>query len=509
MSATSLTDLTRYADATKHYSRESLWALFDGDRDHLNVTHECVDRHAGASVAVRISKPDGSCDVITFQQLSAWSARIANWLTEAGVARGQRVAIMLEPSLAFYATLFGAMKCGAVAVPLFTLFGPDGLALRSKDCEPVILVIFEDKFAMGAACGVPKVLTGTQLLDQCAGCSDTFDAATAPHDMALFQYTSGTTRELPEAVKHRHRTVVTVAVAALYATGVRPGDRFMCPSSPAWGHGLAHGTLGPLGLGVSTASYAGPFDAERLLGALDELEITNLSAAATHYRMMRQSGAAPRHKFALEKLTFTGEPLDSQTAAWALETFGQPVRSIYGTTEVGVILSQYPGADDLEVRSGSLGKAMPGLEVAVLDEQANRCAANVVGEIAVARRGGWVMTKDRGHTDAAGYFYHDGRTDDVIISAGWTISAKEVENSLLTHPAVLDAAVVAEADELRGQIVLAYVVSRGNVGDTELQQYVKQRLSAHEYPRRVAFVDEIPKTPAGKTDRRALRQGLG
>ena len=183
--------------------------------------------------------------------------------------------------------------------------------------------------------------------------------------------------KLPEAVKHKHKSVVTVAVAALYATGVRPTDRFMCPSSPAWGHGLAHGTLGPLGMGASISTYSGEFRPERLLEAIKAHKITNLSAAATHYRMMRASPQAEHYHFDLEKASFTGEALDGPTAAWAKSTFGTPICSIYGTTEVGVILAQYPGAQDLVVKPGSLGRPMPGLDIQVLDEQGKKRARQI------------------------------------------------------------------------------------------------------------------------------------
>ena len=508
LSMPALTEFNRYDDAQKHFSRERLWALFDGDRGRLNIAHECVDRHRSERDAVRIAHAEGRLERISFEQLAQSSSRIANWLRREGVSPGDRVAIMLEPSLAFYAALFGAMKSGAVAVPLFTLFGPEGLRLRTKDCRPSLLIVPKDRLALAEVSGSARVISADELLEASANCEASFESVTSADDMALFQYTSGTTRELPEAVKHRHRSVVTVAVAALYATGVRPGDRFMCPSSPAWGHGLAHGTLGPLGLGVSVASYAGPFRPERLLQAISENRVSNLSAAATHYRMMRQCKAASDWTYELDKLTFTGEPLDSETANWAEQTFGHRVRSIYGTTEVGVILAQYPGAEDFAALPGSLGKAMPGLEVAIHRPDGSPCNAHEVGEIVLKRQGEWFPTKDRGHVDNEGFFYHDGRADDVIISAGWTISAKDVENSLMGHTAVLDAAVIGTEDELRGLVVSAFVVTRRDVTADELQEFVKQNLSAHEYPRVIRFVDAIPKTPAGKTNRRAVREAF-
>ena len=509
---TALTRYHRYADAQRQFSKENLWALFDGDRAALNVAYECVDRHRDKGIAVRIKHADGPDEAISFAELSDWSSRVANWLRRLGVAKGERVAIMLEPSLAFYAALFGTMKSGAVAVPLFTLFGPHALKLRIEDCRPRLLVMGADQPSLAretVPMGMDRVITADDFLDAVAPMPTGFAVDTASDDMAMFQYTSGTTRELPEAVQHRHRSVVTVAVGALYATGVRPGERFMCPSSPAWGHGLAHGTIGPLGLGVSIASYAGRFDPDRLMDALEEFEITNLSAAATHYRMMRQASSASRRRFSIEKLSYTGEPIDSETARWIERTFGRAVCSIYGTTEVGVVLAAYPGADDLPVREGSLGRPVPGLEVAVLDSRGGPCPPNVVGEISVRRRDGWYPTKDLGHVDADGYFFHDGRADDVIITAGWTISAKEVEEVLHEHPAIREAAVIGAPDRLRGQIIKAFVVATGASGPglgEELQAFVKRRLSAHAYPRRVEFVESLPKTPAGKINRRALRQ---
>ena len=503
-----LTDLTSYADAGRHFSKAALWDLFDGDRDHLNIGHECVDRHPPERIAIQIAHAGGSDETITFGDLKAWSNRFANWLVAKGVGEGERVAIMLEPSLPFYAALFGAMKRGAVAVPLFTLFGPEGLALRIDDCDPALLVLAPEKAELSDAASVPCIIADAAFLDELAGQSDEFTPETAANDMAMFQYTSGTTRQLPEAVKHRHRAVVTVAIAALYATGVRPGDRYMCPSSPAWGHGLWHGTLAPLSLGVSIAAYAGPFDAERLMQAIEDFKITNMSAAATHYRMMKQAGTAGSHLFGLKKLTFTGEAMDGDTAEWVKATFGQHARSIYGSTEVGVILAGYPGAEDFQFKPGSLGKPVPGVEVAILRPDGTETAPDEVGEIHVKRPDGWFPIKDLGHLDADGHFYHDGRADDVIISAGWTMSAQEIENTLMTHADVNEVAVIAVPDETRGQVAKAVVVSPRAASDefvAELQDLAKSRLARHEYPRQVAFAASLPKTPAGKINRKALR----
>ncbi len=505
-----LTDYTTYVDAQAHYSSARLWDLFSGDREQLNLANECIDRHAAGNdrVAVRIVRADGNDEVLTFRQIAIASSQFAHWLDGQGAKKGDRICVMLEPSLAFYAAVFGAIKAGAIAVPLFTLFGPDGVRLRVEDCDPQLLITNQEKWSTTEGLTKIAVHLDSDVMAAIAGCPESYQVKSAANDMAAYQYTSGTTRELPDAVKHTHRAVVVVTNAALYATGIRPGDRFFCPSSPAWGHGMWHGTFAPLAMGVETGTFAGKFSPERMLQALEQYEITNLSAAATHYRMMMNCGRGGDHKYAINKLSFTGEPIDSETEAYTRKVFGVPVCSIYGTTEIGVILASYPGAKDFDVKSGSLGKAVPGVEVGVLRPDGTPCDPGETGELKVRRRDDWIPTRDRGWIDDDGYFFHAGRADDVIISAGYTIGAVEVEDTLLKHSDVIEAAVIGVADAARGQVVKAFIVSpraKSEAFATELQDFVRERLSAHEYPRQVAFVNELPKTPAGKVNRKELR----
>jgi acetyl-CoA synthetase len=505
-----LTDYSSYADAQAHFSRTGLWALFDGNETSLNIATECLDRYIETDATITVlrkNSPDASWNM---REIAGWSNRLANFLKSEGVEKGDRVAIMLEPSLEFYFSLFGVMKAGAVAVPLYTLFGPDGLALRVDDCKPRVLIIAPEKAEIAKNVGgdTRLMVADESFRAALSAHSAEFRAQTGPNDMAMYQYTSGTTRELPEAVKHRHRAVVTVMVAALYGTGIRPGDRYLCPSSPAWGHGLWHGTIAPLALGVSIWAWAGHYDAKQLLEALERYRINNLSAATTHYRLMKNSGVAAQHKYAIEKLTYTGEPTDTSTEDFIIETFGQRACSMYGTTEVGVILVNYPGAPDIKVKPRSLGKAVPGYRVEVHTGDGEVAAPNEVGEIVVYKAGDWIRTKDRGWTDEEGYFYHGGRVDDVIISAGWTMGVKEIEDTLLKHDAVAEVAVIGVPDALRGQIVRAYVVCRRDGNDQlieELQDFTRSRLSLHEYPRQIEFVSALPKTPSGKVNRQVLR----
>ncbi len=507
-----LTEYTRYADAQTHASSAALWELFDGDRDRLNIAHECMTRHADGTgrPAVRIAHADGRDEVLSFDEITFNSARFAHWLDDNGIEKGDRIAFMLEPSLAFYVCLFGAMQTGAISVPLFTLFGPDALRLRVDDCKPRILVTNAEKAELARSIeGLRVIVADEEFLKELEQLPDTYTPRSAANDIACFQYTSGTTRELPEAVKHTHRSIVTLMFAALYGTGIRPGDEFFCPSSPAWGHGLWHGTLAPLALGVTTGTYGeGKFDPVRLMKALDEFGITNMSAAATHYRMMKNSGKGNDFTFHFKKLSYTGEPIDPATLEWIDEYFKVPACSMYGTTEIGVVLVNYPGADDFTVKPGSLGKPVPGLQLEVQRPDGTPTDPGEIGELMLMRKDGWLSTKDRAKIDEDGYFYHCGRADDVIISAGWTMSAVEIENTMLRHDNVMECGVIGVPDEKRGQVVKAFVVANCEGSDEltkELQDFTRERLAQHEFPRIVEYVKELPKNPAGKVHRKKLR----
>jgi len=512
-----LTDYSSYADAQQFANSKALWDLFDGNSEYLNIAHECIVRHADGSgrTAVRIAHADGTDEILSFDAIAAGSARFAHWLIANGVQPGDRIAFMLEPSLPFYISLFGAMMMGAISVPLFTLFGLDGLRLRVDDCKPKLLITNAEKSAIADQIdranqvdGIRVVVADAGLLAEIERFPNTYKAVTRANDLACFQYTSGTTRELPAAVKHTHRAIVTLMFAALYGTGIRPREEFFCPSSPAWGHGLWHGTLAPLALGVTTGTFAGRFDAVRLMKALQDFKITNMSAAATHYRMMKNSAKAADFRFSMKKLSYTGEPIDPATLEFIDQTFHVPACSMYGTTEIGVVLVNYPGAKDYVVKPGSLGKPVPGLKLQVQKPDGTPAEPGVVGELMLWRRDRWETTKDLAKTDEEGYLYHAGRADDVIISAGWTMSAVEIENTLLKHADVREAAIIGVPDATRGQVAKAFIVSDRSPSDDfvdELKKFTRDRLSQHEFPRHIAFVSELPKTPAGKVHRKVLR----
>ena len=290
-------------------------------------------------------------------------------------------------------------------MPLFTLFGPDALRARLEDSRARVLLAGGDADPMiDTFPGLEVLRVDARLLARLADEAPSYHVDTAPDDLALLQYTSGTTRALPEGISHTHRAVVTLMIAALYGVGLEPGDRYFCPSSPAWGHGLAHGTLSPLALGIAVGAYSGRFDASRLREALTAFRITNLAAAPTVYRLLRDSGLTDRTGLHLTKATYTGEPMDATTWDWIEQALGLTPCGMYGSTEVGVIVVNYPGFDGYQVRRGALGRAAPGWEVGIVDAATRQpVPAGEPGEIAVRRKGEWFLVKDRGWMDAEGY----------------------------------------------------------------------------------------------------------
>lgn len=496
-----------YADALQDFSWDLMWTLVDGNPAHLNLARECVDRHPRHRTALRLQFDDGRAEAWDFGSLSDLSGRWASLLGEAGLVRGDRVALLLHPGVHFYAALFGTMKLGCVAVPLYPLFGPEALRGRLEHVRPKAILVEDPAMLAGLEAPPLTWRIDAALEARLARQPVAMAVDTASDEDAIIQFTSGTTRMVPQAIHHRHRSAVTSMMPAIYGYGIAAEDRCLCVSPPSWGHGLSFGTVAPMILGTAAGTLSGKFDVARLLQALQEFRITNLSAAPTVYRQIRTSGLVDDFDLCLSKVSYTGEAMDGDTFAFIAERFGTPPCGVYGTAEVSSFLSNYCGFSGFAVKPGSLGKPLPGKEVGVFREDGTPAAPDETGEIRLLRKDGWYPSKDVGFVDAEGYFFHAGRNDDVIISAGWTISPLEIETVLLQHPAVLDAAVVASPDPVRGFVPKAFIVARAGAADLldDLQAFVKERLAKNQYPRKIELVDLLPRTTAGKVDRRLLR----
>lgn len=489
--------------------------------------------------------PDGRSDNYSFDWLRENSNRLANALRAHGVARGDRVAVYLPQSPEVVSTHAAIYKLGAVALPIAIVFGPDALSYRLQNSGAKAIVTNAAGAAKvaeirGEAPGLKLVVSvdgaenGVEdfrtLIEKAS--ADFSAVATTPDDPGLMIYTSGTTGQ-PKGALHGHRVVLghLPGVELPHDFFPQPGDLFWTPADWAWAGGLLDVLLPSLHHGVPVVSRKfDKFDPDEAYALMAKQGIRNVFIPPTALRMLR-SAQSPRgrHDVKLRTLGSGGESLGAETYEWGKETFGLVINEFYGQTECNLVLSSCAmlGVS----KPGAIGKAVPGHEVAVIREDGNVCEPEELGQIAVKRPnpvmfleywqreqatkekfiGDWMLTGDQGVQDAEGYFHFVGRDDDVITSAGYRIGPGEIEDCLIRHPAVALAAVVGKPDALRTEIVKAFVQLKPGFAAneqlaSEIQNFVRTKLAAHEYPREVAFVKAMPMTTTGKVIRRLLRE---
>ena len=371
-----------------------------------------------------------------------------------------------------------------------------------------------------------------------AGAAPGLPAAALGGDAPLIHiYTSGTTGN-PKGVIVPLRALASFQAYAEFGLGIDPADDvFWCAADPGWAYGLYFGVLATFTTGVRSILFEGGFTPESTMAVLAQEHVTNFAAAPTVYRALRTSGLTPGAGLALRRASSAGEPLTPDVNLWAQQALGLAVHDHYGQTEAGMLINNHHHSElAAPIREGSMGRAMPGWTAAILhDERDEEVDPGVTGRVAMvvpdsplawfkgydgdpaksaekfAGEGRWYVTGDTGRMDEAGYFHFSARDDDVIIMAGYRIGPFEVESVLATHPAVAESAVIAVPDEVRGEVIEAFVVPRDGYAaseelEQELQQWVKRNFAAHAYPRRVHFTQAMPKTPSGKIQRFVLKQ---
>jgi acetyl-CoA synthetase len=499
-----------YEEACEKYSPKDKWSVFDGDRSHFNITHECIDRHSSRGTAVLIGMENGRKESITFRNLSRYSSRFANMLEQRGISKGDRIAIFSEPCLELYVSIFGCFKEGACIVLCSPLLGKEAISFRLDDSRPKLIIASDDMIKMLPEDEAENILKIESIFDEIEGESDRYECSTTPDDAAAIQYTSGTTGN-PKPFTYRHKSLASLAPGARFSHGVALEDIYFCPSSVGWGHFLWPGTCAPLIFGATAATRSGRFVAERTIEMMEEFKVTNTTITPTACRKLLEAGKTSHPDLRLQKMTYTGEPLDTKTFFSWFETFGVEPHGIYGSTEVGAVISDYPGFKNWKVKPGSLGKPFPALKVAILDQAGNIADKQAVGEIAVMLRSEWKHMGDSGFVDSDGYFWFTGRIDDVIKSSGYRIGPVEIETILNSHLAIKESAAIGIPDETKGHIIKAFIVLRdGQVpGDQlkkDIQQLVREKLAAYAYPKEIEFVAEIPRTIDGKVKRNLLRE---
>src|SRR5712692_3403518 len=482
-----------------------------------------------------------------FGEVLAAANRLANGLTALGARRGDRVGILLAQSAACAISHVAVYRAGLIAVPLFGLFGPEALEYRLSDCgaRGVIsdvdglskLLAIRDRLPALAQIVVVGGRGQSGTIDfesMLANGSDRFEAVdTAADDPALIIYTSGTTGQ-PKGALHAHRVLLghLPGVELPHDFFPQPGDCFWTPADWAWIGGLLDVLLPSWFHGIPVvACRMSKFDPERAFDLMARHRIRNVFLPPTAAKLMRQI-PPPRRRPELRTVASGGEMLGTELIAWGRAVFGLTINEFYGQTECNLVVGN--DGEMFDVKPGSMGRSIPGHHVAVIDGQGHPLGPDTLGTVAIRRPdpvmflrywnrpeataakfvGDWLVTGDQARMDEGGYLWFEGRDDDLITSAGYRIGPGEIEDCLLKHPAVAMAAVVGVPDPVRTEIVKAYLVLKNGVPGTEslkseLQEFVRSRLAAHEYPRMVEFRDSLPLTATGKIIRRELRNPSG
>ncbi len=529
---------------------ESYEALSQGFRWDIparyNIGVDACDKWASdtARLALIHKRRHGRVERYTFNDIKRLSNRLANALRHHGLEVGDRIGVLLPQAPETAVAHVAAYKLGAIAVPLFALFGPEALEYRLSDSGAKALITNADGLAKiaeirGGLPGLDLILsidgTGPGALDfhgELDRASDAFEPVdTAAEDPAMIIYTSGTTGP-PKGALHAHRVLLghLPGVELPQEFLPQPGDLFWTPADWAWIGGLLDVLLPAWHHGVPVLSHRfAKFDPEAAFALMAEFGVRNAFMPPTALKMMRRV-ERPRERWAygLRSVGSGGETLGEELLAWGRETFGLTINEFYGQTECNLIVSNCAGL--MPVHPGSMGRAVPGHDLAVVDETGSPLPDGEAGIVAVRRpdpvmlleywnnpeataakfAGDRLLTGDMAWRDGEGYFHFQGRDDDVITSGGYRIGPGEIEDCLLRHPAVALAAAVGVPDPERTERVKAFLVLKeGRTANAdlarEIQDWVKTRLAAHEYPREVEFLEALPMTATGKIMRRELR----
>src|ERR1700760_4588964 len=497
--------------------------------DRYNIAADVCDRHPREKPAMIHEDFHGNVRRLTWGELQDSANRFANVLVAHGVQKGDRVAMLLPPTPETAAAFFGTWKVGAILLSMSVLYGDDGIRHRLTDSSAKVLVTNQaNADRMERSLVEHLLILDDDLLASASAAFQTAD--TAADDPAQLYYSSGTTG-LAKGILHAHRYILAHE-EFVYWHDVREDELFHGMGEWAWAAGIAP-LLGPWRYGAVQVVYQreGGFDPTKQLDFLSRHEVTNVFGTPTAIRsMMSIPDAGTRYPQKFRIVCSAGEPLNPEAIRWFREQYGVTVLDFYGLTESYPLCANYPF---MEVREGSMGKPRPGGDVQILDEDERPVGPGEKGEICLRARsnphyplgywnrpqedsdevfgGDWFHTKDAASADEDGYFWYEGRADDVIISAGYRIRPLEVESACLGHPAVAEAAVVASPDERRGTVVKAFVVLAAGQEPSdelgrEISAFVREHLSAYAYPRKVEFVSELPKTLTGKIRRIELRQ---
>jgi len=499
-----------------------------------------IEQHARATperIAYRMV-PSGA--TVTWRELEARSRRCAAALVAAGLRPGDVVAVFLENHLRYFELLWAAHRVGLYYTTISRHLKRDEAQYIIEDCDARVL--FYSRHTQAELDPARLDVQGVIRVSMDGADANALDYETwlarQPEDVCLpdtpegtdFLYSSGTTG-LPKGVPVPLNALSAFAQYMRLAIDLREGDVFWNIADPGWAYGLYYAICGPLLLGQATTLYLGGFSAAATWQVIAQLGVTNLTGSPTAYRQLMAAGpeAAAVVKGQLRVLSSAGEPLNPEVIRWVAEHLGAPIHDHYGQTEMGMCVNNHHGLDH-PVNPGSAGLAMPGFRVAVLAPDGRELGPGQPGELAIdlahsplmwftgylnqptpAIADGWYRTGDSVELEPDGSISFISRADDVITSSGYRIGPFEVESALIEHPAVLESAVIGVPDPERTELVKAFIVLAPDFEPNQalrdqLQRHVRQRLSAHAYPREIDFVQDLPKTPSGKLQRFVLRK---
>ncbi len=542
-------NLSDYKDAVQSFTWKEGRGHVSWFGSKINAAYIAVDRHALTwrknKIALYWEDEAGLRKEYTFQELSENSNRLANILHDFGVDRGDRVFIFLPRIPELFFSFLGILKIGAIAGTLFSAFQEQALFDRLENSGASVVIT--DSTLKLRVDSVRKRLPELKhvLVVDTKEFQTSFNHASIdfrvahmdPDDYAFMLYTSGTTGK-PKGVVHSHRAIIQQHMTSYWVLDLRDSDTYWCTADPGWVTGIAYEILGSWSCGVTTFVYAGRFDPKKWYELIAKYNISVWYTAPTAIRMLMAQGhaLAKSHDLSsLRHLCSVGEPLNPEAIRWGLTAFGLPFHDTWWQTETGAMcIVNFPS---LPIKIGSMGKPIPGLIAAIVDDQGREVKVGTEGNIALKppwpsmmktiwRRpfkyksyfnNGWYISGDRGVMDKDGYFWFIGRADDVIKTSGERVGPFEVESSLVEYKGVVEAGVIGKPDALRGEIIKAFVVldttmqaklkteKEKDAFKEELSLYVKKHLAGHAYPREIEFIDKLPKTRSGKIMRRILK----
>jgi len=542
-------NLGSYEEAVEHFRWEDVEAQFSwAQTGKVNLAYEAIDRHVAAGKGDKIAlhySDSTRNESISYAEMKRQSDKFANVLRGLGVKKGDRVFIFMPRTPELYYSLLGIIKIGAVAGPLFEAFMETAVRDRLQDSEAMAIVTTPALLGRVPRAELPDlkhVIVHGDNVQESDGLIDYAKAMATASEQAdiewvdredglIIHYTSGSTGR-PKGVYHVHNAMIQHYYTGKIVLDLRENDVYWCTADPGWVTGTSYGAFAPWLNGVTNVVRGGRFSPQDWYGTLEKYKVTVWYSAPTAYRMLMGAGDDSVKGFDLSSLRHVlsvGEPLNPEVVRWGYKVYGHRIHDTWWMTETGAqLICNYPS---MPIKPGSMGKPIPGVQAAIIDDQGNVLPPLRMGNLAIRtpwpammrkiwnnpakyeeyyRLSGWYVSGDSAYMDDEGYFWFQGRIDDVINTSGERVGPFEVESKLVEHPAVAEAGVIGKPDPLRGEIIKAFISLREGYAPSdelkaEIAKFVKEGLSAHASPREIEFKDKLPKTRSGKIMRRVLK----